>query len=74
MKQLDNIYNNLYDLIKNRNTHREAFVLCTLTYMEALASVEAVKINLDQEKKKKVASTFDLLNKNYKELNWTKDS
>jgi len=42
--------------------------------MEALASVDSVKINYDQEKKKKIASTFDLLNKNYKELNWTQDS
>jgi len=39
--------------------------------MEALACLDPVKINLDQEKKKKVASTFDLLNDRYKELNWT---
>jgi len=39
--------------------------------MEALVNVDPVKINIDKEKKKKLASTFDLLNKNFKELNWT---
>ena len=42
--------------------------------MEALTNIDPIKINIDQEKKKKVASTFALLNKNYKELNWTQDS
>ena len=71
MKQLDKVYHNLYDVIKDHNIHKEAFVLSSLTYMEALVNVDPVKINFDKEKKKKVASTFDLLNKNFKELNWT---
>ena len=59
MKKSDEVYNNLYDLIKDHNIHKEAFVLCILTYMEALSSVDPAKINHDQEKKKKIASTFD---------------
>ena len=71
MKQLDKIYHHIYDVIKDHNIHNEAFVLSSLKYMEALANLDPVKINIDKEKKKKVASTFDLLNKNFKELNWT---
>ena len=53
MKKSDEVYNNLYDLIKDHNIHKEAFVLCILTYMEALSSADPAKINHDQEKKKK---------------------